>query len=285
MAATRPALAVVRCRHRTDRQHSDHMGRRADPPAGCRAAAEPRTCPPRRSVLDSPVTLPRLIPGEPGWCLRSGVHDAPARVDPLEQDLESVLEPLVRGRQRAVPQRRRHPRAVPRGEGGAGLNEPRAFTRLTGLRQHQRRRPADQRGRREHRGHAVEAVGGQEGEHTLERDQGVGSHADPTADDRRDPRVREEHPAHRASEGRHPLLPRVGRHEPGQDLADDAIGHEIEQVVLAFHVPVDRRRPGVQLRPQVAHGERVRPVLVEDADRGVNDLVAGKGHLSGNPGR
>ena len=46
--------AAYGCGHRTDRQHSDHMGRRVDPPAGCRAAAEPRTCPPRRSVLNSP---------------------------------------------------------------------------------------------------------------------------------------------------------------------------------------------------------------------------------------
>ncbi len=36
--------------HRTDRQHTDHLGRRVDLPAGCWAAAEPGTLSTRRSV-------------------------------------------------------------------------------------------------------------------------------------------------------------------------------------------------------------------------------------------
>ena len=66
----------VRFGHRTDRQHSDDMGRRVDPPAGCRAAAEPRTCSPRRSVFDSRA----------GWLT---FRDAGAKLDTMNAHVTS----------------------------------------------------------------------------------------------------------------------------------------------------------------------------------------------------
>ena len=54
-------------------------------------------------------------------------------------------------------------------------------------------------------------------------------------------------------------------------LADDVVENQVQQPVLAAHVPVERGRAGVEFLGDPAHAQAVEPVPVEDAQRGLND--------------
>jgi hypothetical protein len=74
------------------------------------------------------------------------------------------------------------------------------------------------------------------------------------------------------------LLPalRVGL-APERNLADDLLDDHLEQLLLARHVRVERRRPGAQRVGDGAHGHRVKPLAVDDVQSRGDDRLAREG--------
>jgi hypothetical protein len=59
-------------------------------------------------------------------------------------------------------------------------------------------------------------------------------------------------------------------------LAGDLVAHQLDELVLAAHVPVERHGAGAERVGDAAHGEGVQALVVGDGDRGPHDLLAGK---------
>jgi hypothetical protein len=57
-------------------------------------------------------------------------------------------------------------------------------------------------------------------------------------------------------------------------LAGDLVAHQLDELVLAAHVPVERHGPGTKRVRDAAHGEGVQALLVGDGDRSPDDLLA-----------
>jgi fucose permease len=71
--------------------------------------------------------------------------------------------------------------------------------------------------------------------------------------------------------------PPAGHGQVGQrDLVPHLVGGEGDQVLLAAHVPVDRGRRRAQPRAQGAHVQAFEARAVQQADGGVDDLLAGQ---------
>jgi len=56
-------------------------------------------------------------------------------------------------------------------------------------------------------------------------------------------------------------------------LADHPVEDQVQQAVLAAHVPVQRSRAGVEVLGDPAHAQAVEPIPVEDAQRGLDDRL------------
>ena len=61
-----------------------------------------------------------------------------------------------------------------------------------------------------------------------------------------------------------------------RDLADDAVRHRVEQVVLAAHVGVERHRLDPELLAEPAHADRLDPVAIGKVDGSRDDPFAGE---------
>ena len=83
-------------------------------------------------------------------------------------------------------------------------------------------------------------------------------------------------PAHLVGDGLEEALPVLAQpvvdpvRDPGEQLRDDAL----EQVLAAPDVAVERHGLEAQPLGEVAHREARRPALVDEAQRGVHDLLA-----------
>jgi len=72
------------------------------------------------------------------------------------------------------------------------------------------------------------------------------------------------------------ILP-VGRVRLGDlDLACDPVDHELQELIAAGHVRIQRRRPGAQILGDPPGADRVQAVPVEDRDRRGNDPFPGQ---------
>src|SRR4029450_1252364 len=78
------------------------------------------------------------------------------------------------------------------------------------------------------------------------------------------------------------VRPPVARRLQGV-LAGDLVAHQLDELVLATHPPVERHGPGAGRVGDAAHGEGVQALVVGDGDRGPDDLLAIK--AAGPPAR
>ena len=64
------------------------------------------------------------------------------------------------------------------------------------------------------------------------------------------------------------------------DLADHPVDHELEQILLARDVRVERCRAGAELLGDAPHRHRVEPLAVDDLERGSRDRLAREAALA-----
>src|SRR5512132_1641633 len=120
----------------------------------------------------------------------------------------------------------------------------------------------------------VDAQAAHGGRRELVLAQGVGAQRWRAKGNRCQPWVAKEHRAGVPREGGQ-VRPPVARRLQGV-LAGDLVAHQLDELVLAAHVPVQRHRAGTERFGDAAHGEGVQPVAVGDGDRGPHDLLARK---------
>src|SRR6266568_4827694 len=80
--------------------------------------------------------------------------------------------------------------------------------------------------------------------------------------------------AEAVGEGGERLAPGCPVRAGNLDLGPDLVHGQFQQLVLVRHVPVQARGPGPQLRAELAHAQRVQPLVVEQFHRGGDDLLA-----------
>ena len=71
------------------------------------------------------------------------------------------------------------------------------------------------------------------------------------------------------------LLPALGIGRAGRvHLADRPLEHQVDELVLVAHVPVQRCRARPELLRQAPHGKRIEAFAVQHGERGVDDRLA-----------
>jgi hypothetical protein len=124
------------------------------------------------------------------------------------------------------------------------------------------------------RGAVAEAAGAEDGQLALDEAQPVGAHREAAHGDAHDVAVTEDARAHVAGDLLELVLPALGVGVRDVQLADHAVQQQVQELVLARHVPVEGGRAGVELGREAAHRQRVEPLAVEHRQRGLDDLLA-----------